>query len=138
MTEKNNRRICFTCAWGVFALFLLVYSLTAQRGLSWQDSGEFQFRVSSGDYRWSSGIARAHPLYIAIAQGLSVGTAWLLNLFGANPETVFSGRVYAINFTSGLGMALALSFAIGYKIYDLHRMEDLIARLIDDVELILP
>ena len=110
MTEKNNQRICFACAWGVFAFFLLVYSLTAQRGLSWQDSGEFQFRVLSGDYRWSSGIARAHPLYIAIAQGLSVGTAWLLNLFGANPETVFSGRVYAINFTSGLGMALALSF----------------------------
>ncbi|MBR4170257.1 MAG: DUF2723 domain-containing protein [Kiritimatiellae bacterium] len=110
MTEKNNRRVCFACALGVFVLFLLIYSLTAQRGLSWQDSGEFQFRVLSGDYRWSSGIARAHPLYIAIAQALSVTTSWLFRLLGANPETTFAGRVYAINFASGLGMAVALAF----------------------------
>lgn len=110
MIEKNNRRVCLGCAFGVFVLFLLIYSLTAQRGLSWQDSGEFQFRVLAGDYRWSSGIARAHPLYIAIAQGLSLTTSCVLRLFGANPETVFAGRVYAINFASGLGMAVALLF----------------------------
>ena len=33
----------------VSAAFLVLYALGAQRGMSWQDSGEFQFRVLAGD-----------------------------------------------------------------------------------------
>lgn len=81
----------------VFIFFLALYAATAQRGVSWQDSGEFQYRILAGDYFWHSGIARAHPLYIAGARGF-------MFLFPV------AQRLYAINLFSGLGMALALVF----------------------------
>lgn len=78
-------------------LFLLLYGLTAQRGVSWQDSGEFQYRVVVGDYTWNSGIARAHPGYLLLARGF----AWLVSpLFGP---------VFATTLFSSVGMALALA-----------------------------
>lgn len=79
----------------LFACFLLLYAATAQRGVSWQDSGEFQYRVLVHDYFWISGIARAHPCYIAGAELFS-------SLFPA------SCRFYALNLFSGLGMVVAL------------------------------
>ena len=79
----------------LFACFFLLYAATAQRGVSWQDSGEFQYRVLVHDYFWISGIARAHPCYIAGAELFS-------HLFPA------SCRFYALNLFSGLGMAIAL------------------------------
>ncbi len=81
----------------VFICFLALYAATAQRGLSWQDSGEFQYRILVGDYFWHSGIARAHPLYIAAAR-------FFMFLFPV------SQRIYAINLFSGVGLALALVF----------------------------
>ncbi|MBQ9431592.1 MAG: DUF2723 domain-containing protein [Kiritimatiellae bacterium] len=93
----------FSRKWGSSAvmvalavLFFMLYFLTAQRGISWQDSGEFQYRIFSGDYRWCSGIARAHPLYIAGAR------AWMALFPG-------SLQVWAVNSFSGLGMALAVA-----------------------------
>jgi hypothetical protein len=80
----------------IFAGFFLLYAATAQRGVSWQDSGEFQYRILVQDYFWISGIARAHPGYIAAADCFT-------RLF---PET---HRFYALNLFSGLGMALALT-----------------------------
>ena len=79
----------------LFACFFLLYAATAQRGVSWQDSGEFQYRVLVHDYFWISGIARAHPCYIAGAELFSL-------LFPS------SCRFYALNLFSGLGMSLAL------------------------------
>ena len=81
----------------LFACFFLLYAATAQRGVSWQDSGEFQYRVLVHDYSWISGIAIAHPAYI-------VGAELFSCLFPA------SCRFYAINLFSGLGMAFALTF----------------------------
>lgn len=76
--------------------FFALYACTAQRGVSWQDSGEFQYRVLAGDYRWHSGIARAHPLYVALARGfISVFPAGL--------------KLYAVTVFSGVGMAAALA-----------------------------
>ena len=75
--------------------FSLLYALTCQRGVSWQDSGMFQWRVLNGDYVGQLGLALAHPLYIAAAQILKpidIGT--------------LAGR---LNFFSGLGMAVALA-----------------------------
>lgn len=80
----------------VFVCFATLYAATAQRGVSWQDSGEFQYRVLAGDYRWHSGIARAHPLYIAMARGFS----------GAFPDSL---KLYAVTAFSGLGSAVALA-----------------------------
>ncbi|HNX35829.1 MAG TPA: hypothetical protein PKM57_14445 [Kiritimatiellia bacterium] len=80
----------------VFVVFFALYAATAQRGVSWQDSGEFQYRVLAGDYVWHSGIARAHPLYILMARGF-------VRLF---PQ---SACFYAINLFSGVGLALGLA-----------------------------
>ncbi len=79
----------------LFACFFLLYAVTAQRGVSWQDSGEFQYRVLIHDYFWISGIARAHPCYI-------VGAEFFTSLF---PKSYF---FFAMNLFSGLGMSLAL------------------------------
>ncbi|MEI6644603.1 MAG: hypothetical protein WCP12_01040 [bacterium] len=81
----------------IFVCFFLLYAATAQRGVSWQDSGEFQYRVLAHDYFWISGIARSHPCYIAGAELFSF-------FFPA------SCRFYALNLFSGLGMSLALFF----------------------------
>ena len=81
----------------VFLVFAALYFLMAQRGFSWQDSGEFQYRVFSGDFHWCSGIARAHPLYIALGMG------WM-RLFPA------AAGAYAITTVSSLSMAVALAF----------------------------
>jgi hypothetical protein len=78
-----------------FAVFCLLYLLTCQRGLSWQDSGMFQWRVWAGDYHGDLGLALAHPLYIAAGQA-----------FRLLPERFFAA---GLNFFSGLGMAVALA-----------------------------
>ena len=76
-------------------VFLALYLLTAQRGVSWQDSGCFQLRVLRGYYHTDGGLALDHPLYIAVGRLLlkaPLGSfAWRLNAF------------------SGLGMAIALA-----------------------------
>jgi hypothetical protein len=77
--------------------FLVLYAATAQRGVSWQDSGEFQYRVLAGDYLWHSGIARAHPLYIGLARAFA-------EVFPSDM------RVFAATLFSGAGMVLALAF----------------------------
>jgi len=81
----------------VFVFFFALYAATAQRGVSWQDSGEFQYRVLAGDYVWHSGIARAHPLYIGMARGF-------VRLF---PQPAC---FHAANLFSGIGLALGLAF----------------------------
>ena len=49
--------------------FFLLYALTAQRGLGWGDSGEFQYRIlevplSAGLSSGCDSFATAHPLYV--------------------------------------------------------------------------
>ncbi|MHC4982221.1 MAG: protein O-mannosyl-transferase family [Planctomycetota bacterium] len=73
----------------------LLYLATCQRGASWQDSGIFQWRVWKSDYHGRLGLALAHPLYIA----------------GGRVIASLSGRhfAFALNFFSGVGMAVALA-----------------------------
>jgi hypothetical protein len=78
-----------------FLGFAALYLLTAQRSVSWQDSGRFQWRVLTGQYHDQLGLALSHPLYIAAGRAL-------LHL----PVGSFPGR---LNFFSGLGMAVALA-----------------------------
>jgi hypothetical protein len=76
----------------VFALLLLVYVATAQRGPSWQDSGSFQARVIKGAYTDRLGLALSHPLYILLARGFT-------HLFWGNP-------LWATSAFSGIGAAV--------------------------------
>ncbi len=86
-----------TPAWWVICLvvFSLLYLATCQRGVSWQDSGNFQWRVLTGDYHGDLGLALAHPLYIAAGRAVT-----------AIPVGPWAAR---LNFFSGLGMAVALA-----------------------------
>jgi len=75
----------------------VLYGLTAQRGVSWQDSGMFQYRVFHGDLglHGELGLALAHPLYILAGR-----------LFAATWGWAVAAR---LNIFSGVGMAVALA-----------------------------
>ena len=83
----------------LFALFTLLYLLTAQRGVSWQDSGMFQWRILNADYVGELGLALAHPLYIGM--GRAVGAVNIGN---------FAWRVNAL---SGMGLGLMVANLAG-------------------------
>ena len=56
---------------GLVAAFFALYALTAQRGLGWGDSGEFQFRIlgsAGGALSGCDSFATAHPLYVALGR----------------------------------------------------------------------
>jgi len=88
LSAKQLWGVVFLCAFGL-------YLGTAQREISWQDSGMFQWRILTADYTGALGLALAHPLYILVAQLLRLlpveNPAWPINAF------------------SGLGMAVALA-----------------------------
>jgi hypothetical protein len=79
----------------VFLCAFILYLITAQRDISWQDSGMFQWRILSADLTGSLGLALAHPLYIVLGQVLK----WF------SPGNL----VWNINAFSGLAMAVALA-----------------------------
>ncbi len=80
---------------GVASAGFVLYALTAQPGVGWQDSGMLQFRALTGDYTGSLGLALAHPLYIIIAR------LFLLLPFGA--------EWLRLSLCSGAGMAVTLA-----------------------------
>jgi hypothetical protein len=79
--------------WAVLLAAAVLYAATCQRGVSWQDSGMYQYRAAALDLRGHLGLALAHPLYII--------AGWLLKFV---PIASFPAR---LNFFSGLGMAVA-------------------------------
>jgi hypothetical protein len=100
LQEQQNTSLRYPRAWPLGCLLvglLCLYVLTAQRGVSWQDSGLFQYRVLRQDCFGFSGLALAHPAYI-------VGAGLFTSLFPA------SCRFYALTLFSSLGMSLALFF----------------------------
>jgi len=94
--EPSPSRLRLGRLWTLsFVAFGLLYLLTCQRGVSWQDSGRFQWRVLTGQYHDDLGLALSHPLYIAAGRA-----------FTSLPVGSFPAR---LNFFSGLGMAVALA-----------------------------
>jgi hypothetical protein len=79
----------------LFLFGAVLYGLTVQNGVAWQDSGTYQWRVVNGDYRGNFGLASAHPLYIA------VGRLFVLSPLG-DPTT-------RLNMLSVVSMSLALA-----------------------------
>jgi len=80
---------------------LTVYAATAQRGISWQDSGEYQYKFLAEAYDWEvgAGIARLHPTYILLTRLLAACLPWV-------------GVPYVYTLSSGVGMALALAVLV--------------------------
>ena len=60
--ESNKVKVWF---W-IFIPFLLLYWLTAQQGVCWQDSGEYQWRAMTGDFHDSVALCRAHTIFLFI------------------------------------------------------------------------
>ena len=92
--SENPLSFCVLWFFVAFSGFVL-YALTAQQGVSWQDSGMLQFRIVTGDYIGNLGLALAHPLYIAI------GRLFLL--------VPFVRDLTLLNVCSGAGMAVTLA-----------------------------
>ena len=97
---SERARVLGVCALVGLAA-LAVYAATAQRGISWQDSGEYQYKFLAGAYDWEvgAGIARLHPTYILLTRLLAAC------LPGA-------GVPYVYALSSGAGMALALAVLV--------------------------
>ena len=87
---------------------MMLYWLTAQDGVAWQDSGLHQFRVLNAQFSNPLGLALSHPLYILICQPLKLFTRTDLALW--------------INRLSGIGMALAVAnvYYLGFRITGRH------------------
>lgn len=96
--KKNS---VWLTAFLVTLVALLIYAATAQRGVSWQDGGEYQYKFLAGAYKWEvgAGIARLHPTYILITRALIACLPWL-------PVT------YVCALSSAVGMALALGILV--------------------------
>jgi hypothetical protein len=80
----------------LFLLGVALYGFTAQKGVAWQDSGTYQWRVVTGDYQGNIGLASAHPLYIA------TGRLFLMIPIGDTATR--------LNMLSVISMSLVLAF----------------------------
>ncbi|MFP4106708.1 MAG: protein O-mannosyl-transferase family, partial [Phycisphaerae bacterium] len=95
--RQKSRRHSTKALWlTVFLSASVLYLLTAQHGVAWQDSAIRQERVMRLDILGDMGLALAHPLYILVGAGFcrlipGVGCPTLLNML------------------SGLAMAVALA-----------------------------
>jgi hypothetical protein len=92
--SENSLSLCVLWFFVACSGFVL-YTLTVQQSVSWQDSGMLQFRIVTGDYIGNLGLALAHPVYIAIARFfllLPFGSEWL-----------------SLSICSGAGMAVTLA-----------------------------
>jgi hypothetical protein len=71
----------------VFGLFLLLYGLTCQRGVAWQDSAIFQWRILTFDPVGWLGLALSHPLSILTGKafsGVPLGSLpWRMNMISS-------------------------------------------------------
>lgn len=95
-SSKCSKARAYVLLWILlFAASAFLYIYTCQRGVSWQDSGMFQWRIYYADYMGGLGIALAHPLYIMIAHAFS--------------NVPFIDNIYAINCFSAVSMALAVA-----------------------------
>lgn len=94
MQSAQKGREAAVAVWlGPFFFSLALYSFTCQRGIGWQDSGHYQWRILAGEFLDPDGLAISHPLYILLGK-----LATLLS---------FGRPVLAINLLSALGMAVA-------------------------------
>jgi hypothetical protein len=113
-------------AWCLCVLiFSLFYALTCQQGVSWQDSGTFQWRVLTGDYVGRLGLALAHPLYIFVARifdQIPMGSsAWRLNVFsGIGMSVALANLAGVLTLLTGrrwIGLLIATMLAVAHAVW---------------------
>ncbi|MGN0853157.1 MAG: protein O-mannosyl-transferase family [Kiritimatiellia bacterium] len=95
----------------LFALFLALYGLTAQRGLGWGDSGEFQYRIlhcPDGLLAGCDSFATAHPLYVALAR-LFCRTPFHVTLLSSFFGALAVGGFFLCTRKAGLTILFGLS-----------------------------
>ena len=95
--------------------FFALYAFTAQRGLGWGDSGEFQYRILSlGWEALSTGcdsLATAHPLYVLIGKLVST-SPWTVNLISAFFGALAIGGFYLCTRNSALSVLFGFSHGV--------------------------
>ncbi|MFB3908801.1 MAG: protein O-mannosyl-transferase family [Candidatus Eisenbacteria bacterium] len=95
-SEPLPKRNALIATWLIiFFAAAILYSLTAQRNIGWQDTGWYQMRSIDGNVTTGMGLAVDHPLYIVIGH--------LLSLLGPQRLPLL------LNLWSGLAMAAALA-----------------------------
>ena len=107
---KRNLVAFVLIALGFFAL----YALTAQRGLGWGDSGEFQYRILHGAAGLVSdceSFATAHPLYVALAKAIC-STPFQVTLLSSFFGALAVGGFFLCARNAALAVLLGLSHAV--------------------------
>ena len=95
----------------LFSFFFALYALTAQRGLGWGDSGEFQYRIlhcPNGILAGCDSFATAHPLYAALARCLC-STPFQVTLLSSFFGALAVGGLYLCTRKVGLSILFGLS-----------------------------
>ena len=98
----------------LFAFFLALYALTAQRGLGWGDSGEFQHWILNGNTAIFSqpGFSNLHPLYLVIARAVCA-TPFQVTLLSS-----FSGALAVAGFyLCSRNAAMAILFGLAHCVW---------------------
>ncbi len=116
----DSGRIDLRPGWAIaFAASLLLYGLTANRGVQWADSTHFMYRIVHGDVTGTLGLALAHPLHhwlgrlaVAIAGPQPVYITWVSSVFGAITIANVYGCVAALVGRSGPAIFAAGSLAV--------------------------
>lgn len=113
-------RTCLCCGGAA----VLLYAVTCQQGVAWQDSGKRQLRILLGDFYGWDGIALAHPLYIGMARcWLAVcsfleNPFWSTNLFSAAgmgaAAGLLAGAAVLATGRRAAGWATALVFGLAH------------------------
>lgn len=81
----------------VFLTCAALYALTAQRGVAWQDSGIFQYRILHFDVAGDYGVALSHPTLIVLGKVFGYIPAgdvfWRMNLVSAAFAAVATANI---------------------------------------------
>lgn len=97
----------------LFASFFALYALTAQRGLGWGDSGQFQsWALGGADIYAAAGFSNLHPLYLAFARAVSATpfhVTLVSSFFGA-------GAVLGLALCTGSALLAAL-FGLSHMVW---------------------
>lgn len=99
----------------LFLSFALLFCLTAQHGVSWQDSGEYQWRCLQGDYNESVPLCRSHPVYLLVGNILSQipgGYPFSLNAFSGIMAAVMLANLSLLASELGFSRRVAVPVII--------------------------
>ena len=103
----------------IFMFFLAIFVYTAQRGISWQDNGQYQWRCINGQILDpGEGLCRSHSLYMLIGWAISklpFSYPASLNIFSGlmGAIAVANFTVLARFFTKNNILILAITFCLG-------------------------